>query len=301
MQDIIETIKQLHTDLKAEVVVSSFQEAGISEDRICIKNESVFHRSFRKDVISAKQIELKNFDEVVEITLSRDSLYDLLPEGIFHQSHKDSSSQVTKMVAEHKRFKREEQSARQFFVPFENEFFHHRVEIEKQEKKFYQKVNGEKNEILKHFWKLDPNLPNDGAKQLIEFLPQANAICSSLKLMEETLSKIISEEVKVTLLESDNKYHVESTSSINDMLLGVNSLSGNQFSEFLPSLEFKIGPLKSNSIEQYLTNQPYNKLLNRFFDYFTPLEAEIKITFAIDKKSNSENASINILGYNFEL
>ena len=301
MQDIIQNINSYHTDLKAEVIVSSLLDANVNEDTICIQNQSVFDRSFRKDVVNAKLVELKNFDEVIELTLSRDGLYDLLPEGIFHQSYKDSSSSVRKMVEEHKRFKIEEQAARRFFTPFENEFFHQKVNIEKQEKKFYTSVNAEKNEILKHFWKLDTALPKDGAKQLIEFLPQASAICNNIQLMQETLSKIINEKVSIKVLENETTYNAETEISIDDMLLGINLLNGKSFTECLPALEFTIGPLVNTTIDQYLPKQPYQKLVQRFFEYFTPLEAEIKITFAVDKKSSKEIAATNVLGYNFEL
>ncbi len=164
LKEIQTAIQQTSADIKAEVVVASLYEKGILAEQILIRNQGVFKRSFRKDIMDCEIKEINSFEEVLEIGVSRDGLYDLLPEGLFHQSERGSNQSVQRMVEEHKRFKSEEMIARKYFQPFENEFFKQKVQVEQNEKNFYYRILSEKNQLLQQFWKLDSSLPVEASK-----------------------------------------------------------------------------------------------------------------------------------------
>ncbi|HPI53654.1 MAG TPA: hypothetical protein PLU10_03120 [Chitinophagaceae bacterium] len=299
LSEIINSLRQIKNDLKAEVLVSSLREKGIQKEQLVIRNEGVFKRAFRKDVVDAKLSEINLYDEMVEIILSRDGMYDLLPEGLFHQSQKGSNVSVQKMVEEHRRFKYEEDKARQFFMPFENEFFHQKVETEMTERRFYGRIYSEKNELLQHFWKIDRELPVEAAKRLLEFLPQASKILGNTELMQQTLSKILLEPVNINWT-PNAKLQLVVQEEVNEMSLGIDAVVGQTFEEYMPQYEFTLGPFTHLRVEQFLHEAPYKKLLEKFYDSFVPIEAEIKTTFVTDKNQpKTENNAI--LGYNFEL
>lgn len=299
LSEIINSLRYIKNDVKAEVLISSLREKGVQKEQMVVRNEGVFKRAFRKDVVDAKLSEINTYDEMVEIVLSRDGMYDLLPEGLFHQSQKGSNVSVQKMVEEHRRFKYEEEKARLFFMPFENEFFHQKVETELAERRFYGRIFSEKNELLQHFWKMDPALPAEAAKRLIEFLPQASKILGNVDLMQQTLSKILLEPVKIKWT-PNAKLSLTTQEKVSEMCLGIDAVVGQTFDEYMPLYEFELGPFENLRIEHFIHNASYQKLVEKFYDSFVPIEAEIKTTFVADKNQpKTENSAI--LGYNFEL
>lgn len=299
--EIEHALSSIKKDIKAEVLVAELFDNQIAEEDIFISLESAFKRSFRKDLTQVKKTEINTFDIAVKISLARDGMYDKLPEGLFHVAAKNSTTQVSNMVSEYKRFKNEEAIARKFFAPYENEFFLQQIKIEQQEKKFYYKINLEKNEFLKHFWKLDAALPKNAAKRLIEFMPFAGEICGNKELMQNTLAKILDEKVELKINSSPTHfYYKDEVTEEKNTILGNTTLIGNTVTDELPELEFCIGPLKQNSITDYLPQQTMYKILTKFYDCFVPLEAEIKTTFVANKSENQMPQTV-LVGYNFEL
>lgn len=298
----IQNALQKHTaDIKAEVMVASLYEKGILAEQIIIRNQGVFKRSYRKDIVDCEIKEINSFEEILEIGISRDGLYDILPEGLFHQSERGSNQSVQRMVEEHKKFKSEELVARKYFQPFENEFFKQKVQVEENEKNFYYRILSEKNQLLQQFWKLDSNLPLEASKRLLEFLPRAGKICGHIQLMQLALSKILLEEVKVLTYQMPlSMICQDKMKSTQAQTLGIDSVMGATYEETIPVIEFMIGPCQSLSVEQFLPKNPYYLLLQKFYDCFTPLEAEIKTTF-VTNKNQVEKENSPILGYNFDL
>ena len=83
-------------------------------------------------------------------------------------------------------------------------------------------------------------------------------------------------------------------------ILGLNTVAGELYMEKIPQYEFFLGPFTHLSTESFLPKQPYYNVLQTFFEYFVPLEAEIKTTFNIHK-NKQEVTEQGILGYNFAL
>ena len=80
--------------------------------------------------------------QFLKINISRDGIYDSLPEGIFHYPKTERLNQsVDDMTKEYRSQQKEEENARQFFLPFENEFFLSGIIREKEEKEFLFKLN----------------------------------------------------------------------------------------------------------------------------------------------------------------
>ena len=299
-EELIHSINHIGIDIKPEVVVADLINHDVPREMICVKNESVFKRSFRKEITGAHLRNVNDADEIIEISISRDGIYDLLPEGLFHQSLPGANKSVASMVIEHKRFKEEENEARTFFQPLENEFFHQKVNIELIERHFFETINKEKDIHLASFWKLDDSLPTKPMQKLVELLPKSKLICGNQSLMQASLSLILDEKVVLEIKCKTSNVQIDQHEYNAQMILGLDSVLGSQFEEDIMQYEFKIGPLLNTSIEDYLPKHPLHNILQTFYDCFTPIEPEIITTFVSDNNDLKNNKDL-FLGLNMQL
>jgi hypothetical protein len=174
---IANVIRTLQHDVRAEVIVNNLQEnKDISEEQYVINKEGQFSRAYRFDVLDSKVVDY-NFDskQMLSLDLSRDSMYDMLPEGITHSSKNDTlEKDVDVMIREYKNQKKQQRSARKFFQPFENEMFRFGVSTENFENEFLYGLNGSAApEMFYDFWNIDRNFPPLLVSKFIRLLPFA--------------------------------------------------------------------------------------------------------------------------------
>src|SRR4249919_3210818 len=108
-------------DFKAEVMAAEMVEHGLSADRILILLTGATKRSFRTDVTSVED-EFSEYDHkgYTLVKTSREGIYDMLPEGLFHSAsaHKNANTEK-EIIKSIKQRRQEEINARKFFLPFE--------------------------------------------------------------------------------------------------------------------------------------------------------------------------------------
>ena len=96
------------TDFKAEVVASGLKESGYDAERTLISRLGDIRRGFSKDIHDAHS-EYSQYDltDYLYLYVNRRSIYDTLPEGIFHknlyQSDKSSKEQILDEIRIHTR------------------------------------------------------------------------------------------------------------------------------------------------------------------------------------------------------
>lgn len=161
-------------DLKAEVIVGELIRNGISEDTVFFKKKSNFKRRFEKDV---QRIEFNNEAETnlknVVVHVNREGLYDMLPEGIFHQDDgENQSTSGTEVIENSKKRREEEAAARRFFQPVENELLHLLCQLELEESENLNYFSAKNNKYLFHqafgYW---PEFNDIRIAKLLFFLP----------------------------------------------------------------------------------------------------------------------------------
>ena len=82
-------------------------------------------------IVETKDISDVYYDMVKELLtfhISHDSLYDILPDGLFHSIFSDFNAENRGL--EFEKLKTEEINARKFFIPFDYEFFIQYVKLE---------------------------------------------------------------------------------------------------------------------------------------------------------------------------
>ena len=285
LENIYAELIAAYENLKAEVLVAEIQEnSSVTTDDFIIANKSTFSRPYRRDIISVD--DLINMDKLT-LNLSRNGLYDTLPEGLFHVPKSNSNS--SSYLAHRKIVKKEEEDARSFFSPLENEFFYQRLRIECNERELLDNFYNLNDDFLIDFWNIDNQIPEAYVLKLIKLLPHSNKISGDFELTRMCLEKILDEKVSFEK-KFENTMHATHNEEKNlrkeSLQLGVDSvLNGTNNAILSPVLEVTIGPVSEKNINNYSKNNGVLKFINTFYDYFIPLEVDIFTKFTIINKN----------------
>lgn len=299
--EIKNRINNFKFDLKAEVIISEIlEQVDSKEQNILVDHKGQFKRPFRKDVLGAEIVNY-NYDitEYVKVNLSRDGIYDTLPEGITHQLGADKlQKMVSDMTKEYKIHKKEEEYARKFFFPFENEFFLKAIERENIEKEILLELNGSKPlDFFYDFWHIDRELPPVLVSKLIRILPYLHKIVGNLDMTVHCLSYLLEEEVEIAEQGYKEQSSSEEEINLGNCRLGLDMISGSAYMDYSLYLEFKIGPLQKTSFLDYIHQGKLKKFIELFYEYFLPMEVDVKTTILLEKETEVFNLTENtILG-----
>ncbi|PQL94153.1 type VI secretion system baseplate subunit TssG [Apibacter adventoris] len=287
IERVKDRINSLQDDLKAEVIISELLDKLDSEESsFLIDMKGQFKRPFRKDVLNAEIIDFKYDDtQFVKVNLSRDGIYDTLPERMFHEPQSGKPKiEVSEMTQEYKSNRNEEIYARKFFQPFENEFFLKALERENLEKEILLELNGSKPiEFFYEFWELNNEIPQILMTKLIRILPYTYKIVGDLELTVNCLSYLLEEKVKISEKTYKEQSSPEKEQSLGNCRLGLDMISGNEYMDYSLYLEFKIGPLKKTSFLEYIHQGKIKKFIELFYEYFLPMEIDVKTTILLNQ------------------
>ncbi|AQG80530.1 type VI secretion system baseplate subunit TssG [Spirosoma montaniterrae] len=138
--------KNLLFDVRAEVWLARQKRIWL------VRLRSLFSRPFSPDVLDSSAavpgpgLETDaRADEltapVLQVDVSREGLYDMLPEGILHPPRQRRDG-AQALVDESRRLRQEERDSRLFWQPFEQESWRQRVQIEAQENESLTQITG---------------------------------------------------------------------------------------------------------------------------------------------------------------
>jgi hypothetical protein len=312
MNDLLEiasSINHLHHDIKAEAIAAEIIENGLNPAEVIIIPDGSFRRKYSKDISNAEVIKSDNGQKVLGIHITRDGLYDSLPEALFHDQTNEPLTSGHEMAKLSKKQKTEEKEARLLFLPFENEIFYHRIQIEIEERNILHRFSENLfDDIYPQFWNLDRSLPKKLVSRFVLILHLTHKILGDLDLTAKCLEIILEEEVKINILRNRHSnigipgFNSEKTLGLGSTGLGENFICGEYVSDYDPIMEFVIGPLKNSPIEDFLENGSSSRFLDCFYNFFVPVEMEtlttIKVSVDQQHFTLNDNLPNVILGYN---
>lgn len=310
LEEVIDHVNALPYDVRAEVVVGELLDNHVREEEVVVQMKNVFTRSFTTDITHVKLDDSQPYQPFISFSLSRDGIYDRLPQGIFHEFKQEPSSRqsgVTEMVTRYKKQQQQQQQARRFFQPLENEFFLQRVYLEQREKHLLFDVFGKDADQLFHaFWELPAGLPATAANRLVKLLPYMHHVAGNMSLVKLCLEQVLEEPVDITWNREPQLVTTGNTVPLGECLLGVDAMVGTQCYIDMPVLNISIGPVKQQRIYDYLPWQPFGKLLEVCYGYLLPADVEINtllLPAAGDKAvvMSDKQPDQGIMGYNFFL
>jgi hypothetical protein len=302
LEDLVKEIESIPYDIRAEIIANELIESSfVVPDEIVISNQGQFSRAYRSDVLGTT-IQDDNYDkqEYLNMLLSRDSIYDSLPEGFVHSLNENNADKsVPQMIKEHKHQKRQETEARNFFVPFENEIFHYRTKIESVERDFLYKLNGIRPlDFFYDFWGLPHIYPAVLVSKFIQLLPYAYKIVGDIDLACRCLASIIDEKVHYKLTTSKEYSDESEQINLGENRLGVDFICGNNYMDYSMYVTIEIGPIINNPFENYIHNGGIKKFIDCFYEHFFPMEVELKTILLMNKETEAFNFSKQpVLGY----
>jgi hypothetical protein len=302
LEKLFEELSGHRYDIRAEALMGQVVQQAGAGDIVAI-NDGRFFREYRKDLYAVDRIEDSWKQQLLQLHLSRTGLYDLLPEGLFHQSvgENNRNDAATAMAAYSRRDKKKEGAARKFFQPVENSFFWQRVQLEREEEQLLAGIDsGMLTDYFFRFWGFPEGLNKNSGVLLVLLLPYAHVIAGNLDLMQSSLSILLQEKVNIRQVAPSLSYADEQDGGLGNLALGNDMVCGNHFWEDHTCLQYDIGPLQNSFPSEYVQGGENDILLEVFNNYFAPVEADITINIEVDREKaliRLDDEHSPILGY----
>lgn len=301
LEDVLQAIKQLRPDIRAEAIVADLIENDVDHEDVQVNHQGAFLRPVRRDVLSAEIKNSNDTREIIELFLSRNSIYDALPEGLFHQPgeelpHKKS---VATLAAEYKKRKQQEKEARRFFQPLENEFFRQRVDLELKERQLLRKFRHLFNDFLLSFWRIDHTLPREFTIRLIRILPLAQELTGDMDSVAHALAYALNEQVSITI-EYKRAKRPGGGNRLGQTGLGHDFIAGDM-TEPQPVAIVTIGPITHGDVQDFLPGGEALRFAEVFYSYFMPFHIDVETQVQTDPAYRPDPASLGVLHYALQL
>lgn len=283
--DITETLKTIRHDLKAEIIIADLISTGLESDDFVVVPNGTFKRRYSSDIAYTSPLKLQNGHEPVGIYVNRDAIYDLMPEGFFHEKSDLKKNEPDPASKGSKKIKAEEKAARSFFLPFENELFWHKINLELEERKILFRFSENIFENLTpDFWNLDASADPVYVLRMVKYLQISYRFTGNCYLTGKCLGQILNEEVMVMLTErsviiNENiKDPVHSCCCLGSASLGSDFICSDSLTTTENVLHFLIGPVRNSRITDYLEKGPASEFLKCFAEFFVPAGLDVITT-----------------------
>lgn len=275
-------------DYRVESMIAFWLEnEGGNINSITIHPLNTFQRSYKSDVLD---ISILNNQHHIEI--SREGLYDMLPEGLFHEGKRKAQKTTEESVEESIRYRQEERAARKFFLPLEQEFYRQRIWLEHLElKASLNSINSQNVSMFLKFWGIQADLFSlEQNNFMLAVLPNIHRIAGNLILSAYCLEVLI--QANVSIHAAEVKEHELSSddhlvSVLGDTILGVDSSLGRFFLDDEPGIAINIGPVAVDRLYPFLPECLTDRQLKVLYGFFFPAETEIVTYIEVEEASKA--------------
>jgi hypothetical protein len=302
-------INQLPADLKAETLLALLMGDHISLREILCSCEGQLNRAWSRDIRKASVEKLSTGNEMQNVRLNRDGIYDYLPEAVIHDIAGSNCSSGDEMAKESMRLKAQEKESRLFFQPLENELFLQGIQLAMRENHLFQQIYVKKlMGIIPDFWDIDHTLPEVYTIRMLKLIPVAHIIAGNLKLTAQSLEFVLHEKIHIETREPNTECIAAADGDMPGVLgsshLGVDFLAGLYAGVDVNHLFIRIGPVTDIQTAGRIKDGTLDKFLQCFYGYFVPVEYEIITQFIPDNEQGrlildaEDETLVSYLGYN---
>jgi hypothetical protein len=298
LSTLSERINTTYEDIRAEVIVSDLLAGGVHIDDLVIRFIGQLQRARSNDIAGVKVAKKPDArTQQLELFLNRDSIYDTLPEGVFHQpsAGKGRTLSVSAMVEEYHRQQEEEEEARQFFAPFENELFLQKSFIETEEYKqlYYIQQSRLSDSVLKKIG-IPPGLPQQFTSRLLRMLPFISNITGNAGRTEKVFTLLLGNPVSI---ESDwfaSAEESEDASFLGQTTLSSDMVTGNRVIPNHSLMRLNVGPLSKEEFLIYKDDGWKATALQALMNFLVPVEWDVRTHLQIQQEE-AANFTLNAL------
>ena len=298
-------INKLQTDFRVEAVAANILNYHNSNSSIFIKRVGINDRAYLKDI---KEISTSYHDldeDAIIIETYREGIYDYLPEGIFHPPSLGTSiKNVESTVKEIRKQKKIEDNARNFFQPFEQEFFYTQITALLKEAEFdtHSKTQA-LLEFAREIWPILEKIDDKTAQILLHTLPFLHEVRGKKNWIEQFLTSFLNAPVNISFVPNiiDQKDDKENITALGQARLGITLIPSGKHMDGERNWKISIGPIPYEEVPKYVHGHKFRDLLHEIYDYFVPITVKIHENFITEKEEKSftlqaEN-NTNRLGY----
>lgn len=299
---------ELFTDYKAVAHAADLIERNIIDaDRIEIIPNGADKRAFAKDIEdSGSYYSEKRRQTRIRITTNRESLYDMLPEGLFHRPPTGSAGMDEESMIKDIRDRRdEEKHARLFFTPFDAEINHVRIMTELYENMLDKKTTySDLSQIFEFGWDEFNLLNKEQSIIWMHLLPEIQQKRNDI----EFVSKVLTALFNLPIVLVDATFHLAPVKIADDLqmqlgtsALGIDTIIGDNFTSDSEAYHINIGPTTPQELISFIPGEKNRAILDMAISYLMPLDAEIRVEMitASDYQETllTENGESAYLGY----
>lgn len=275
---------ELFTDYKAIAHAADLIERNIIDaDQIEIIPNGADKRAFSKDIASSERYySERRRQNRIRISTNRESLYDMLPEGLFHRPPTGSAGMDEEsMIKDIKDRREEEKHARLFFTPFDAEINHVRMMTELYENKLDKKTTyADLSQIFEFGWDEFNLLNKEQSIIWMHLLPEIQQKRNNI----DFVSKVLTALFNLPILLVNTTAHVSPVKIADDMqmqlggsALGIDTIIGDSFIPDNEAYHINIGPTTPQELIKFIPGQPNRAILDMAISYLMPLDAEISV------------------------
>ena len=276
-------------EAKMEVLLSELvKNEEISLNEIVIMPIGTFARGYKKDILKCTKRKW-NKKELINLEIVREGIYDMLPKALFHeQNQADPFDSIETYIEESHKEKKEEEEAREFFLPIEQEFFLNRLRIESTERQLTSAFeNPLQDLVFDNFWE-NSKLVGKRYKDILHYLlPLSHYIAGNDRQLEECLKTFLSEKVQIFRTNSNSEnFEAFYESRLGENLLGVDTILGEEVKSELQTLFVKIGPIAHSTIIDYVAGGEKEMLIRIICETFLPFELDYIVHVEVNPNEN---------------
>lgn len=297
---------KLGTDFKIESVAANLLKYYNNSSSIYVKRIGINDRPYLKDIKNIYSTYYGLDNETIIMETYRESIYDYLPEGLFHPPSLGAASSrgVESVVKEIRKQKEVEENARNFFQPFEQEFFYTEVSALLKEMEF--DIADQSDTLVNTFaelWPLLKKVDSETAKTFFYILPFLHEVRGNKRWIERFLTAFLNVKVQIDFVPNTIDEHDDESGicSLGNAKLGITLIPNGKHMDGERNWQVSIGAIPYGQIHKYVPGTPFRDLLQSIYDYLIPITVKIEEKFITKKSDNSFiiNASENTnrLGY----
>ncbi len=280
--EIAEIINGIPIDLRVEVVVADLLQSGFETTDILVCPIGIFKRRFNKDIESAEVVEFNNHQQAVFVKTPRESIYDMLPQVLFHNPPSRNSlalKSASSMIEDYKKRVQEEKEARRFFSAYEIEFYKQRISNAIYEQKLIDSISFKMdNAEFLSYWGL-PKIFNNRQKGILFYLfPVFHKIRGVIPYMLQVYEMILNQNISIEKTHFGKLEFNKHISGLGNMRLSADSCLSGGYDNFLDTIVIRVLNVLPEKITEYLPGSTNLKILNKLNDYFVPFFCETKIS-----------------------
>ena len=281
-------INEIPLDMRAEVFARLLsQQYDLGTEQVLFQPKDYFQRKGRRDVVSLEKGYGHHLGkDVLQLGVSREGFFDILPEAIFFHPNDGYATELSRMKA----LTEQEAQARKFLLPFEQLFYWLRLDNETHEARI--------EDNLADWWlhldgvDMGENDLTDRQQAILnQMLPHLSNIVGNWSLTAQWLSLLVAKKVDI-FERAPPQYPLPDAvqKRLGEGLLGEDFVIGDTFCDGLPTLDIVLHGLIAEELADYLPEGAQRDILeNTLLSWLLPVETPYSIVFD-DIVANADTA-----------